>query len=82
MTRINYFKAWIVFFLIATVGSIVAGSLVGTLLLGLGFAVETHAAIFKVFGFIAGMIVSFLGFKFSVKTFIVEADERQTSNPD
>ena len=51
MNRINYFKAWIVFFLIVTLGSIVAGSLVGTLLLGLGFTVETHAAIFKAFGF-------------------------------
>lgn len=73
MTQINYFKAWIVFFLIATLGSIVAGSLVGVVLLALGFEAETHANIFKVFGLAAGVLVSFLGFKFSVKTFIVEA---------
>lgn len=73
MTRINYFKAWIVFFLIATLGSIAVGFLVGVVLFALGFEAETHADVFKVFGFAAGVLVSFLGFKFSVKTFIVKA---------
>ncbi len=85
MAQINYFKAWIVFFLIATLGSIVAGYLVGVVLFTLGFEIETHANIFKIFGFAAGVLVSFLGFKFSVKTFIVEVmaqNDERISNAD
>lgn len=80
MNKINYFKAWAIFFLITTLGSIAAGYLVGIVLLTLGFEAETQAGIFKVFGFAAGIVVSFLGFKFSVKTFIVEANEHRTLN--
>ena len=51
----------------------------------LGFEIETHANIFKIFGFAAGVLVSFLGFKFSVKTFIVEVmaqNDERISNAD
>jgi len=82
MTQINYFKAWIVFYPITIFGSLAGGYLAGTLLLSLGFTVETHAAIFKFFGLVAGMIASFFAYQFSVKKFIVEANEHPTSNPD
>ena len=72
MNKVNYPKAWSIFFLITILGSVLAGHLVGTILLTLGFDVETQATVFKVFGYIAGMVVSFLGFKFSVKTFIID----------
>ncbi len=78
MDKIDYLKAWIVFFLITIFGSPIAGYLAGFILVSLGFDIETQAAVFKVFGFTAGILVSFFAYQFSVKTFIVEAIMKKT----
>lgn len=72
----KYFKAWIFFFLIATVGGGLIGGVVGGILgMVLGFAqveLGTIKLVGGVAGFIIGVPVSYFTFRWVVSEFIVK----------
>jgi Na+/melibiose symporter-like transporter len=72
----DYFVAWIIFFLAATVGAAIAGGVVGFLLGAiLGIAkvpMHTIKTVCGLAGFVASIPVSFFVFRFIVAKFIVE----------
>lgn len=83
MNEIKYLKAWILFFLVATVGGFVAGAVIGGIagfIVGLANAshpenVANYIPLFQILGFMAALPVSFLTFKWSVEKFILPQTE-------
>jgi len=73
--EITYFKAWILFFLVATVGGFISGAAVGGVIgftMGvMGYPLETVATLCKVIGFCIGVAISYLCFKWSVGKYIL-----------
>lgn len=77
MTTPKYLKAWIMFFLIATVGGAVAGGIVGLFLgmilgvagVGLGAVKLACGAA----GFLAGIPISYFTFRWVVEEFVIKA---------
>jgi len=76
MTHRKYLKAWIIFFLVATVGGGIAGGMVGGLLGGiLGIAhvdLETIKRVGMIAGFIVGIPISYIVFYWVTSQFIVK----------
>jgi hypothetical protein len=73
----KYFKAWIIFFLIATVGGALLGGVLGFFLgMAMGFA-QVEVGTIKIVCGIAGLILSvplsFFTFRWVVSEFIVKA---------
>ena len=73
--KINYLKVWGIFVLTTVAGSFLGGFVMG-LVVGivfgvLGYSPEQVAGVARVFGFILGLVVSFLAFQWSVKKYIV-----------
>ncbi len=71
----KYFKAWLIFFAIATVGGGIAGGILGAILgLVLGLA-GVDLSMIKiaggVVGFLVGVPISYFTFRWVVATFIV-----------
>ena len=79
MNNPKYLKAWIVFFLIATIGGSVAGALVGGVaaffigILNPGdtAALESKKFLFQALGLLVTLPISFFVYKWSVKRFIL-----------
>jgi integral membrane sensor domain MASE1 len=71
MNEIKYLKAWILFFLVATVGGFLAGAVIGGIVgFGIGLAnlgnpekVVSYTPLFQILGFIVALPVSFFTFK-------------------
>src|SRR5581483_6506747 len=73
----KYFKTWIIFFVIATVGAGILGLILGAFL-GAYLKVVAHAElntiklVAQVAGFIAALPVSYFTFRWAVEEFIVK----------
>ena len=76
MDTTSYLKAWICFFLVAIFGGLAAsfavGFLAGIIFAALGLEIEAYTLIFKGLGFVVGMVVSFLAYRWSVEKFILD----------
>jgi len=76
MTSPNYTKAWLFFFLIATIGGAIAGGICGGILgailavAGVGIGVIKIAG--AVTGFLIGMPISYFTFRWVVGEYIVK----------
>ena len=85
LKELDYFVAWFLFFLCATVGGAVAGFIGGALIGGILGAAGTKPEVIRaaggVVGFIMAMPVSYLVFRFMVAKFIVSKLESATSVP-
>ena len=72
----NIFKAWIIFFLVATLGGALVGGLGGGiagLIIGLrGGNIETYKFLVQVISFILALPISFLSYKWTVEKFILK----------
>lgn len=75
MSDIKYFKTWIIYTLISILAAFVAGAIQGSIigfLLGLiGIHLETISKITSITGIIAGTVISFFIFKWTINKFIV-----------
>ena len=76
MPQPRYFKAWILFFLIATVGGAILGGVAGGVLgVVLGFA-RVDLGTIKIVGGVAGFIisvpVSFFTFRWAVSEYVIK----------
>lgn len=71
----QYFKSWIIYFVLSLVLCAVAGGIVGFILGaimgGAGFSIQQIQVICGIAGFIAGIPVSFLLFRWAVSLFFV-----------
>ena len=76
MKPIKYFKPWVVFALIALFGGMlvgaIAGAVIGVILGAAGVSLKTIPIITGGVGFLLGLPVSFLSYRWSVKKYIVE----------
>lgn len=76
-SRPHYFKSWLLFFLVASIGGAVAGGIVGVVVggaMGAGeMPLDRVVQICKVLGFVVSMPISFFTFRWSVRTCIVDA---------
>ena len=76
MTTPKYFKAWIIFFLIATVGGALVGGVAGMFLgatLGVaGISIGMIKVICGIAGFLLGIPISYFTFRWAVGEFIVK----------
>lgn len=72
----KYFKAWIIFFLIATVGGFFLGAIIGGVLGGVmavaGQSVATIKFVAGILGFVLGIPISYFTFRWTVSEFIVK----------
>jgi hypothetical protein len=72
----DYFVAWIIFFVVALIGGVVAGFvggvLVGVILADAGASREGVQIAGAIVGFILGLPVSYVCFRFIVAKFIVQ----------
>ena len=84
MMEIRYFKAWLVFFLVATLGGGIAGFVAGATLgaiMGMdGAEIEAIQIGGKVIGFLAALPVSFLVYRWSVRRFVINPLTASKSN--
>jgi mannitol-specific phosphotransferase system IIBC component len=71
-----YFKSWLLFFLVATIGGAVVGGVLGAIIgaiLGLNqVPLERIPIITGAVGFLIGIPISFFTFRWAVRTWIVE----------
>ena len=85
--EIKFFKSWIIFFVVATVGAFVAGAVIGfiagMIIAMLGYPVEGASPYLKLLGFAIGTVVSFFCYKWTVTQYIVpqlmEKPQKDTS---
>jgi hypothetical protein len=85
-TEFQYFKAWLLFFVVATIGGGIVGLLIGALLgafLGAGgMSLPQMTRILQIAGFLAALPVSYVTFRAVVGKYLfpkIEADEPPTS---
>jgi hypothetical protein len=77
MKQPPYFRAWIIFFLVATVGGAIAGAVAGGILgmimamMGAKGQVITYGG--ALIGFLVGMPISFFTFRWTITSFIIPA---------
>ena len=71
----DYLKAWVIFFLVATVGGAIAGGIggfiIGVMLAGAGTDGESIETAGAVVGFILALPVSYVVYRWTVSAFIV-----------
>lgn len=81
----DYLKSWLLFFLIATIGGAFAGGLLGVVAGGVmganGVPIDRIILVCKILGFCAGVPISFFTFRWSVRTYIVEATLERAQRP-
>ena len=74
-TEVKFFKSWVIFFVVATVGAFIAGAVIGffagIIIAMLGYPVEGASPYLKLFGFAIGTVVSFFCYKWTVTQYIV-----------
>lgn len=79
----KFFKAWIIFLIIASIGGGVAGGMAGMvaglLLSGSGFTQQQMFLIGQGLGLLVSLPISFLTYRWSVKEFILSDLERSRS---
>ena len=72
----NIFKAWITFFLIATLGGALiggfGGGIAGLILALLGKDIEHYKFMIQVISFILALPISFFSYKWTVEKFILK----------
>jgi hypothetical protein len=75
LKEIDYLKAWGVFWVLSTVGGavigFVAGAMLGFVLGGLGFQARTIAVVCGGLGFVLGIPLSYVLFRFSIRMFLI-----------
>jgi putative flippase GtrA len=76
MPKPPYIKAWVIFFLIATVGGAILGAIIGAFL-GIALTIArvdlgTIKVVAAVIGFLIGIPLSFVTFKWVVSEYIVK----------
>lgn len=85
LEELDYFKAWLLFALVSLFGGFIAGAVVGGVLGGIlgaaHFPVKTIAIVCGFAGFLAGLPISYLCFRFVVKHFIVKKLADQSTSP-
>ncbi len=73
--EIKFFKAWFLFFIVATIGGSLVGAVFGAIIgytLGtLGYEIGTIKITARVLGFCVGMPISYFCFKWSVGTYML-----------
>ena len=82
----DYFIAWLLFTIIATVGGIIAGGIVGTSLGMIFNRIEASDQTILIVGVVAGYIVattaSYLAFRLVVRHQIVKKLQNESSKPE
>lgn len=91
MDKPKLFKAWLAFFLVATIGGLVAGALLGGIA---GFilaalnggdphVVAENRFLFQAGGFLLGIPISFFSYQWSVSRFVLPqvAEKKDLSDP-
>lgn len=72
---IPYLKTWAIFFLIATIGGVLAGAVSGAVIGGVmgasGVSLSTIPLVTGAVGFLLAMPISFFTFRWAVSTYIV-----------
>jgi uncharacterized membrane protein len=75
--EVSYFKSWLIFFLVASVGGGILGMVFGGLLGGVlgaaGVPIKTITVVGGIVGLIISVPISFFTFKWSVRKYIVAA---------
>ena len=75
MSEAVYAKAWLLFFVLATVGGFVVGAIVGffagAILGAAGVDLSAIKMITGALGFIVGLPISYLSFRWSVSRFVI-----------
>jgi len=75
LKEIDYLKAWALFWVLATFGGLVlgavAGGILGAILGAAGLQIQTIKIICGVFGFLLGIPLSYVLFRWSIAKFIV-----------
>lgn len=75
MKQPPYFKAWIIFFLVVTVGGAIAGAVAGGIVgvimtaMGIKGLAITYGGV--LIGFLIGMPISFFTFRWTISSFII-----------
>lgn len=81
---IPYLKTWAIFFVVATIGSVLAGAvsgaIIGAVLGASGVSLSTIPLVTAAVGFLLSLPISFFTFKWAVSTHIVE-DVGNASQP-
>ena len=71
----QYLKAWIIFFLVATVGAAIVegiiGAVLGAIMGASGIPVSTITMVTAGTGFLLGLPISFLTFRWSIQRYIL-----------
>ncbi len=87
MKKTKYLKAWLIFFVVGTIGGFVAGAVVGGVA---GFvlalvnggdanAVSQKQLLFNALGFVVGIPISYVVYRWSVSSFILPQFKEQES---
>ena len=71
----RYFKAWFLFFFVSVIGALsaglVLGFIAGIIIAALGEDINNYLMPLQVSGGLAGLVVSFLCFRWSIKNYII-----------
>lgn len=90
MKEIKYFKTWMIYTAVSLLGGFVAGAvqafILGLILSLVKVPLDIISRTTAITGFIAGLIISFFVFKWSVKKFILpqtaeKQESKQEANP-
>ena len=90
LKEFDYFKAWLLFFLIATVGGGIVGLIIGGFLAAFlgagGMPLEQMTRVLQIVGFVIGIPISYITFRGVVGKFLVpklwDDDETEGKRPD
>jgi uncharacterized membrane protein len=76
---IPYLKTWAIFFVIATIGGVLAGAVSGAIIGGIlgasGVSLRTIPLVTAAVGFVLALPISFFTFKWAVSTYIVNGTD-------
>jgi MFS family permease len=90
LKEFDYLKAWLLFFLIATVGGGIVGLIIGGVLAAFlgagGMSLEQMTRVLQIVGFIIGIPISYITFRAVVGKFLFpklwDEDETEVKRPD
>jgi hypothetical protein len=90
LKEFDYFKAWLIFFLVVTVGGGIVGLIIGSFVAAFlgagGMPLEQMTRILQIVGYVIVMPISYLTFRAVVGKFLFpklwDNDETQEKRPD